>query len=73
MKRFEYDITIHPADAFRELVYFCAPTGECQPKQVPGDQETMLIELLNARGKEGWELVQLFFQKESLLAFWKRT
>jgi len=27
MKRFEYEITQHPADTFEEVVYFCTDSG----------------------------------------------
>jgi len=36
------------------------------------DQAEILGEMLNERGKRGWELVQISFGKEGLMAFWKR-
>jgi len=36
------------------------------------DQTEILGEMLNERGKQGWELVQISFGKEGLMAFWKR-
>jgi hypothetical protein len=72
MKSFEYEITQHPADSFREVVYFCTETGECTLDQVPGDQTAILAGILNERGQQGWELVQVSFGKGGVVAFWKR-
>jgi len=31
-----------------------------------------LTDILNNRGSEGWELVQIAFGKDGMMAFWKR-
>ena len=72
VERFEYEITVHPAETFRKVVYFCSETGECTADQVPGDELRVLSDLLNNRGSTGWELVQMAFGKDSIMAFWKR-
>ena len=72
MKHFEYEITHHPADTFKQVVYFCTDTGECTLDQVPRDQTATLAEILNERGQQGWELVQVSFGKDGAMAFWKR-
>ncbi|MBW1785813.1 MAG: hypothetical protein JRK53_04220 [Deltaproteobacteria bacterium] len=72
MKRFEYHISKHAADAFTRLVYFCTDEGECGLDQLPGDQTRVLGDILNEKGAEGWELVQLNFGKDGVVAFWKR-
>ncbi|MBN1106638.1 MAG: hypothetical protein JXL84_24765 [Deltaproteobacteria bacterium] len=72
MKRYQYEITRHPSDQFSDLVYFCSDQGECSLNQIPMDQMGVLRQVLNERGGQGWELVQLFFGKEGILAFWKR-
>ena len=72
MKRFEYEITRHEATTFKQVVYFCSETGECSIDEVPADQTGMLVDTLNKRGEEGWELVQVSFGKDGVLAFWKR-
>ena len=72
MDRFEYSITRRPADTFRETIYFCTEQGTCSLEKVPVDQLAVLENLLNERGKQGWELVQVIFGKDGLLAFWKR-
>lgn len=71
-KKIEYEITRHPAEAFHQLAYFCSETGECTLGEVPADQALILQDILNERGKQGWELVQLAFGKDGFLAFWKR-
>lgn len=72
MDRFEYSVTRHSAEAFRETAYFCTDHGDCSLEDVPVDQAAVLEDLLNARGRQGWELVQVIFGRNGLLAFWKR-
>jgi hypothetical protein len=72
MKQFEYSITKHPADEFTHLVYFCSAEGECNLNQVPSDQADILVDILNEKGAEGWELVQTIFGKDGLLVIWKK-
>ena len=72
MRNFEYEITKHPAQAFEKVMYFCTETGDCTLDEVPGDQTEVLSKILNERGEQGWELVQIAFGKEGLMAFWKR-
>jgi hypothetical protein len=72
MSRFEYKVSRHEASAFKRLVYSCSETGHCTFNQVPGDQIRIFEDLLNERGQLGWELVQMSFSEEGVLAFWKR-
>jgi hypothetical protein len=72
MKSFEYEITKHPAEGFEKVIYFCTESGECTLDEVPVDQTEMLAKILNERGKQGWDLVQVAFGKAGLMAFWKR-
>jgi len=72
MKQFEYEITQHPADTFKQVVYFCTEAGECTLDEVPRDQTEVLTGVLNERGRQGWALVQVTFGKEGAMAFWKR-
>ena len=73
MNKFEYEITKHPADEFNHLVYFCTDKGECDYAQIPTDQMDVLSGMLNERGSRGWELIQVFFGKDGIVAFWKRS
>ena len=72
MKRFEYEITKHQAEDFGHLTYFCSETGECSLDQVPDYQTNLLKETLNKRGGKGWELIQIAFGRDGIVAFWKR-
>jgi hypothetical protein len=72
MKRFEYEITKHPAEKFTRVVTFCSEEGECKLDQVPADQMTVLGDILNERGSEGWEVIQLSFGNDGVVVFWKR-
>jgi len=71
MDQFKYKITKHPAEAFEQLAYFCSESGECNLEQVPVDQTKILEDMLNERGNQGWELVQVSFGKGGIMAFWK--
>ena len=72
MTRFEYEITRHSADTFNKVVYFCSKSGQCGIDEVSRDQTRVLSEILNNRGSEGWELVQIAFGNDGLMAYWKR-
>lgn len=73
MVRFEYEITKHPAEEFSKLIYFCSDQGECAINELPLDQLKLLVKLLNQRGDEGWELIEIFFGKDGIVAFWKKA
>lgn len=54
----------------------------CAPDPAPPDADAMalvagpcrraLLDILNRRGAQGWELLQLAFHKDSVVFFWKR-
>jgi hypothetical protein len=73
MKKFQYEITRHPSSEFNQLAYFCTDQGECSLEQVPSNQTEILKDLLNNRGGQGWELIQLFFGKDGIVALWKKA
>jgi hypothetical protein len=73
MDRFEYEITKHPAEEFTQLIYFCTDEGDCTLNDLPQDQVAMFLEILNKRGDQGWELVEMFFGRDGVIAFWKRA
>jgi hypothetical protein len=72
MKKFEYKITKHSAETFKELIYYCSEAGECSLEQIPQDQTKTLQNILNAEGETGWELVQVSFGANGIIAFWKK-
>ena len=73
IKRYRYEVTKHSSRDFDQLVYFCTDKGECSLDQLPSDQTSRLEEILNERGAQGWDLVQLFFGNDGLVALWKKT
>lgn len=72
MKRFEYNITKHPAESFTELIYYCTEKGECTLDQIPQAETEILQDILNSEGEDGWELIQVSFGDKGVIAFWKR-
>jgi hypothetical protein len=72
MDRYEYEISTHAADVFSRLIYFCTEQGNCRLEEVPAEEPQILVDLLNERGLEGWELIQLLFGKDGVMACWKR-
>jgi len=73
MNQFEYQITLHTAEAFREVVYFCSSEGSCELKEVPSDQIGRLEQILHEQGRKGWELVQTVFGKQGMMIIWKKA
>ena len=73
MITYEYEITKYPSDRFKQIVYFCTDQGECSFDQLPHDEMNILGEILNEKGAQGWELIQLVFGNEGILAFWKKA
>jgi hypothetical protein len=73
MKRFEYEITLHSSESFKDLVYFCSEDASCKVEEVPADQKGKLESILNERGRKGWELAHASFGKDGVLMFWKRV
>ncbi len=72
MKLFEYQVTMHSSESFKDLVYFCSEDGGCTMEQVASDQKGKLENILNEHGRMGWELAHASIGKEGLLMFWKR-
>lgn len=72
MKEFEYKITRHSAETFKDLIYYCTESGECTLEQVPHDQTETLQDILNTEGVTGWELIQVSFGRNGIMAFWKK-
>jgi len=38
MDSFEYRVTVHPAEAFREMIWFCSREGSCNMEVVTSEQ-----------------------------------
>ncbi len=72
MNKFEYDISRHSADSFTKMQYFCTEKGDCSLEEIPVSEPQALSDILNERGAQGWELVQLLFGKGGMIGCWKR-
>jgi len=72
MDRFEYEVSVLSDRDFQRVAYFCSDKGECSVNDLPTNQVQALSEILNSRGKEGWELFYLKFGKDGLMTLWKR-
>ena len=73
MEAFEYEITSHSADSFKDLVYFCSAEGSCSVESLPANQLAKMQGYLNDRGRKGWEFIQASFGKDGIVVFWKRA
>ncbi len=72
MERFEYEISTHGGNEFTKLAYFCSQQGDCSVEEVPAEEPQTLVDIMNERGLQGWELTQLVFGKDRVMTFWKR-
>jgi len=72
MKQFEYQVTLHSSESFREVIYFCSEDGNCEVEEVPSEQLGKLTAILNEHGEKGWELAQASVGKGGMLIFWKK-
>jgi hypothetical protein len=74
----EYTFEFYTLEVFKELaedeprhLFVCRPDGKCGvEEQYP--EFGKLAELFECKGKEGFELVQIFFQERGVLALYKR-
>jgi len=72
VENYEYEVITYSSKTFSRLVFFCSEAGDCSFDEIPRNDSTILQELLNQRGAEGWELIQLAFGKDGVVSFWKR-
>ncbi|MBW1998908.1 MAG: hypothetical protein JRJ29_13215 [Deltaproteobacteria bacterium] len=73
MRRVEYDITLYPASELRNVVYFCTSRGECERDISLASHLERLKGLMNQKGAEGWDLIQLLVGEEGIVGLWKRA
>jgi hypothetical protein len=85
MTKWEYDITSYsieqvlavrkelglPADDARPVM-FCTDEGACFFDNIPNPNIRAILQILNGRGLEGWELASVRFRAEEMICFWKR-
>ncbi len=53
-------------------VYECGQEGECTVKDLREEQMDLLQDFMNEMGSKGWELVQVLFNPNGAVSFWKR-
>lgn len=51
---------------------YCDQEGRCFFDAMPNSYVQSIIMVLDGRGHEGWELVQVVFRREQMICFWKR-
>ena len=85
MAKWEYDITSYsieqvlalreklglPADGDRPVM-FCTDKGACFFDNVPNANIQIILDMLNSKGAEGWQLVDVSFRADEMVCFWKR-
>ncbi len=57
----------------RNRVYACGKEGECTVRDLREEQMDLLQGFLNEMGSKGWELVQVLFDRNGVVSFWKRA
>jgi hypothetical protein len=82
MTGWRYRVTVHDAVDILALVpdlaeqappqVFCDDAGGCYFDEGPNPYTDAIERLLNRAGDEGWELVQVSFRPQQMIAFWKR-
>ena len=65
--------TEEAADESRDVVYACGIEGECTIRDFREEQLGNLQSFMNDMGSKGWELVQVLFNRNGAVSFWKRT
>ena len=53
-------------------VLFCDSEGGCFFDDAPDPIEDAIKGIMNNRGQDGWELVQVIFREKEMLCFWRR-
>ncbi len=57
----------------RNVVYACGAEGECAVRDPREEQMELLQGFMNEMGSKGWELVQVLFNRNGAVSFWKRA
>ncbi len=61
------------AEETRNVVYACGAEGECAIRDLREEQMDLLEGFMNEMGSKGWELVQVLFNRNGAVSFWKRA
>jgi hypothetical protein len=75
---YEYSFEFYPLDLFKESmsseprhVFICLSDGQCKVDGKYPEFGT-LVEYFHKKGKDGFELVQVFFQERGVLVLYKK-
>ena len=85
MIAWEFDITSYSIEqvlAVREKkglpeepdrpVMFCTEEGACFFDNIPNTNIQIIVDILNRKGADGWQLVDVTFRADEMVCFWKR-
>ena len=72
MRRFEYHVSAHQLSRENRVKIFCSEKGECSVQEVAASDSDSVVQVLNQKGEEGWELVDILFGKDGFICFWKK-
>jgi methyl coenzyme M reductase gamma subunit len=81
MEQWEYDISVHAAGEIvaaaqgapeGDRVLFCQAEGQCFFDDAPNPYLRAMVTILNARGRDGWVLVQTVLRQQDMICFWRR-
>ena len=84
MEKYEYTITVHtaeeilatipkPPEEAEPPVLYCDSQGVCFFDNAPNPYLAAMVEILNARGEQGWILVQVALREQDMICFWRRA
>ncbi|MDY6874793.1 MAG: hypothetical protein SWK90_01115 [Chloroflexota bacterium] len=79
----EYAVTVHGMDEILDGVsglsievvppmVYCDSQGECLFDAAPNPYVGAIVEIFNARGEQGWILVQVVPREQDMICFWRR-
>jgi len=86
MDRWEYQITTHsagevlrvreqlgyPTEEGSPPVVYCDTEGVCFFDEAPNTYVESIVHILNEKGEQGWELVQITFRQSDFISIWRR-
>ncbi|HUS70085.1 MAG TPA: hypothetical protein VM075_04820 [Anaerolineae bacterium] len=86
MDRWEYHMTTHSADEVLRVreelghppqetgptVVYCDTEGQCFFDEAPNPYVDSIVHILNEKGDQGWELVQVTFRQSDFICIWRR-
>ena len=78
MSSWKYDISVYGIEGLEDKFSEATPVVACDPEGVCFFRESHrpdigeLISVLNERGEDGWELVEMVSSPSGLVCIWKR-